>query len=69
MPVPVSMWSESCWKEDLAMSVLRPPVAIAILLAGAVLAGCERKPWREDLPPPLPEKVKPENIPDRGGAA
>ena len=39
------------------------------MLACAVLAGCERKAWRADPHPPLPEKIKLENIPDGGGAA
>jgi hypothetical protein len=52
-----------------AMFEFRPLVAFAVLLAGAVIAGCDRKPWPQDSPAPLPEKVKPENIPDGGGAA
>jgi hypothetical protein len=52
-----------------AMSERRHPLAIARLLAGVVLAGCDRKPRQHDPPSPLPKKIKPENIPDGGGAA
>jgi len=47
----------------------RTRVSFLIVLACAVFAGCERKPWRDGPPPPVPEKVKPENIPEGGGAA
>ena len=47
----------------------RTQVSFLLVLACAAFAGCERKPWREDPHPPVPEKVKPENIPDGGGAA
>ena len=53
----------------IAMSALRSLNSLFAVLLCAAFAGCERKPWREEQHPPLPEKIKPENIPDGGGAA
>lgn len=54
---------------NLVMFTLRTRVSVLVVLACAVFAGCERKPWRQEQHPPVPEKVKPENIPEGGGAA
>jgi hypothetical protein len=53
----------------LAMSALRSLNSLLAVLLCAAFASCERKAWREEPHPPLPEKVKPENIPAGGGAA
>jgi hypothetical protein len=51
------------------MTTRRFHLSVLAVLACAVLAGCERKAWREEPHPPVPDKIKPENIPDGGGAA